>query len=248
VLRSPENKYDEGGVEVMLVFEYHQRVRLKEMIPYENASEKIACYIDSALGKEEKFLEFHQSREYKEYVFDLLNPCEKDGKYRNGQVYTFRIRTISQELAEFFSRQLPYHGTNEFVGVGGELKIVQQKVIDTVYSLTPVILKNDGGYWREKLALEMFEQRLSVNLIKKYNYFFDTKLEEPVQLYEFMEFKNTKPVKMAYTHKGITLLGDKLQFVAAKNQMAQDLWYMALGCGLGENNSRGAGFLNFRYL
>lgn len=46
----------------MLVFEYKQKVRLKKNIPYEFASEKIAYFIDSALGKEEKYLEFHNRK------------------------------------------------------------------------------------------------------------------------------------------------------------------------------------------
>lgn len=230
----------------MLVFEYKQKVRLKKNIPYEFASEKIAYFIDSALGKEEKYLEFHNRKEYKNYVFDLLYPCENDREYKSGKIYSFRIRTVSQELAEFFSARLNYHFSNEFEGVGGELQIIQQKILDKVYSLTPVLMKNDQGYWRQNLSLQEFEERLLINLVKKYNAIYQTKLDENIQLYDFMEFKNDKPVRISY--KGKTLLGDKIQFVASKNKIAQDLWYMALGTGLGENNARGSGFVNYRYL
>lgn len=230
----------------MLVFEYKQRVKLKKNIPYECVSEKIAYFVDSTLGKDEKYLQFHNSKEYKNYVFDLLYPCESDREYKSGKIYSFRIRTVSQELAEFFSAKLNYHISNEFQGLGGEVNIVQQKILDKVYNLTPIILKNDGGYWRQNLSVQEFEERLLINLVKKYNAIQQTKLDENIQLYDFMEFKNDKPIKVRY--KGKVLLGDKIQFVAAKNKVAQDLWYMALGTGIGENNARGAGFLNYRYL
>lgn len=230
----------------MLVFEYRQRVRLKRDILYEFVSEKIAYFIDSALAKEEKYLNLHNSREYKNYVFDLLYPCEHDKEYKSGKIYTFRIRTISQELAEYFSTALNYHFSKELDGLGGELQIIQQKILDKVFCLTPLILKNDQGYWRENMDLRQFEERIFINLIKKYNSIMNTKLDENIQLYDFMEFKNDKPVKTSF--KGRVLLGDKLQFTAAKNKEAQNLWYMALGTGIGENNARGYGFVNYRYL
>ena len=71
----------------MLVFEYKQKIRLKKNIPYEFVSENIAYFIDSALAKEEKYLEFHNGKEYKNYVFDLLYPCEMEREYKSGKIY-----------------------------------------------------------------------------------------------------------------------------------------------------------------
>lgn len=230
----------------MLVFEYRQKVKLKRTISYEFISEKIAYFIDSALAKEEKYLNLHNSRQYKNYVFDLLYPCETDKEYKSGKIYTFRIRTISQELAEYFSTVLNYHFSRELDGIGGELQIIQQKILDKIFCLTPVLLKNTEGYWRETMNVRQFEDRIFVNLVKKYNSVMNTKLDENIQLYDFIEFKNDKPVKVSY--KGKILLGDKLQFIASKNKEAQNLWYMALGTGLGESNARGFGFMNYRYL
>ena len=45
----------------------------------------------------------------------------------------------------------------------------------------------------------------------------------------------------------IALLGDKVNLTAACNDMAQELLYMALGTGVGENNARGCGFLGYRF-
>ena len=72
------------------------------------------------------------------------------------------------------------------------------------------------------------------------------KIDEDFDLYTMIELKNKKPIAMEY--KNIKLLGDKVQIQVADNKRAQDLWYFALGVGLGEMNARGCGFLNYRWL
>lgn len=97
------------------------------------------------------------------------------------------------------------------------------------------------------MALPEFENRLKVNLIKKYNQLTDSKiLDEEFELYNLIEFTNSKPIKVPY--KGIHLLGDKINLTAAPNPTAQMLLYMSLGTGICENNSRGCGFVNCRWL
>jgi CRISPR-associated endoribonuclease Cas6 len=229
----------------MLVFEYSLRIQFLSEVPYEKTAEKIGYFFDSALVKDEKYIEFHEKHDYKNYVFDLPYPLNKDGVYKSG-IYTVRVRTVKQGLAEYFSTVLPFHKTDYLIGISGKLGIIPKKIIENVYTLTPLVIKNDFGYWRKNLSLSEFENRIKVNLIKKYNYLTDSKINEDFQLYQMLEFKNKKPVKTSY--KGITLLGDKINFVTCKNKEAQDIWYMALGTGVGENNARGCGFINFRYL
>ena len=68
-------------------------------------------------------------------------------------------------------------------------------------------------------------------------------MEEDFQMFNSVEQMNRKPI--AVKCKGITLLGDKIKVTIAKNESAQKLAVMALGTGLGEMNSRGAGFVNY---
>ena len=96
------------------------------------------------------------------------------------------------------------------------------------------------------MTLEEFEKRLKENLIKKYKFFTGKDIDESLPLYDLIEFKNKVPVKMPY--KNINLLGDKIVLEVAQNHQAQELAYLALGVGLLENNSRGFGFVNFKYL
>ena len=55
---------------------------------------------------------------------------------------------------------------------------------------------------------------------------------------------------VSYTHLDVykRQLGDKVNLTASNHPAAQELLYMSLGTGLGENNSRGAGFVNYRFL
>ena len=48
-------------------------------------------------------------------------------------------------------------------------------------------------------------------------------------------------------HATCPLLGDKLSLTASQNESAQELLYMALGTGMGENNTGGCGFLSYRF-
>ncbi|MDM8128617.1 CRISPR-associated endoribonuclease Cas6, partial [Paraclostridium benzoelyticum] len=107
-------------------------------------------------------------------------------------------------------------------------------------------MKSDNGYWKGNLSLRDFEKRLIETLIKKYNRINNTKIDEDFEFYTTLEFKNRKPCTMNI--KNIKLLGDKISLNISDNEIAQELAYMSLGVGLLECNSRGAGFMNYRWL
>lgn len=96
------------------------------------------------------------------------------------------------------------------------------------------------------MSLAEYEKRLKNNLVKKWNCFENDKIKEDFQLYTLLEFLNDKPIGMEY--KNICLLGDKLRLQVSDNVAAQNLAYMSLGTGILEMNSRGYGFVNYRWL
>lgn len=231
----------------MKVYEYKVKIRLKQDLEYCQLAEKTSYFIDSVLIEDDGFLDYHTSKQYKGYVHDLLYPIEKTGIYKKNNTYTMRIRLVEDKLVQYLLGKLSFHETKELQGMGGEIKIIPKKVIQRIYSITPVVLKNPGqGYWKGHMSLEEFEKRLKENLIKKYNYFIENNVEESMPLYDLIEFKNKLPVKVPY--KNITLLGDKIVLEISSNEQAQELAYLALGVGLLENNSRGFGFVNFKYM
>lgn len=127
-----------------------------------------------------------------------------------------------------------------------ECKKIDKKAIDKIYSITPVIIKTDNGYWRRNLTLDEFEDRIKQNLIKKYNMLFNKTLTQDFELFQSIKFDNKKPISCKY--KNIHILGDKVTIVFAQNEIAQQLAYLSLGSGIGEVNARGYGFVNYKWI
>lgn len=221
-------------------------VYLLKDIEVRDCQQEIASFIDSGISQVDKFLDLHNKNTYKLYNFNTFYPLERSGVYEKGKIYSIQIRTIDKELAEFFNNRLVNNFTEAIKGLTATIRIIPKRHIDKLYSITPVILKSDDGYWKGNLSLSDFERRLKENLIKKYNLVMNTKIDEDFQLYTSIEFTNQKPVAMNY--KGRKLLGDKISINIGDEKIAQDLAYMALGTGVLEMNARGAGFVNFKWL
>ncbi|WP_252231970.1 CRISPR-associated endoribonuclease Cas6 [Clostridium sp. ZBS15] len=230
----------------MNVFQIKLKVFLLEDIILENLQSNLSAFIDKGLSKNEELLKFHKSNKFKYYCFDSLYPIEKDKVYKKNNVYTLTIRTIDKNLAKFFNNVLVNEFDNYIKALTSEIRIIPKKHIDKIYSITPAIMKSNNGYWKSKMTIDDFERRLKENLIKKYNSILDTKINEDFDLYTTIEFKNKKPIATSY--KEIKLLGDKISLNIAENEMAQNLAYMSIGTGILENNGRGFGFINYRWL
>mgnify|MGYP000785482613 FL=1 len=237
-----ESIFDSGKYEIKL------KIYTLVDIPTEQLLGKEAAFIDSALGLDDQWIKYHEDNKYKLYSYDMLYPIEKDGGYLKDHIYTFRIRTVNVELAKYFSKVLPNHYTRELKGLVAENRILPKKTISEIYTLTPVVTKFADGYWRGKYPIEVFEQRLFSNAVKKYKQYTGEEVNEDFQWYTQITFLNKKPIALSYDSKKITLLGDKINLKIADNKQAQELTYFMLGAGLGELNSRGAGTCNYRYL
>jgi len=230
----------------MNVYQIRLKLYTLKDINCEDIQIKISHFIDSAMVDNKEFRELHDKNEYKYFTFDMLYPQEADKVYKNGKIYTLTIRTINEQLAHFFYEELQNRYTDDLKGLTTEIKIISKRHITTVYGLTPIVIKNDNGYWRTNLSIDDFENRLKANLVKKFKRFTKSDMNEDFELFTMIEFTNKMPVAVKY--KNIKLLGDKITLHIADNAKAQDLIYMALGTGIGENNARGSGFLNYKWL
>lgn len=230
----------------IIVYELKTKIYLLEDIPYQKIQSVLSSYMDRCLGQSKEFLEFHKEKKYKNYVFSNPFPLEKDGIYKEGKVYTITIRTVAKELADYLNKELPVIYTNWVKGLTCEKRILPRKILEKVYTITPVVLKNNEGYWRKCVSIEEFEKRLKENLIKKFEIYTGEKVDRDLLFYRQLEFLNRKPIAMEY--KDVRLLGDKVSLIIEDNQQAQDIFYFAIGAGMLENNSRGYGFCNYRWL
>ena len=215
-------------------------------IPLRQIQSKVTSFLDKGFAGDTELLQMHESNAFKNYCFDFPYQIDSDKIYHKGKIYTLTVRTIDPKLAGYFSEVCVNCYTEDMKGLSAEMRILPHKHIQTLYTLTPVILKDEKGYWQKHMSLLDFEDRLKVNLIKKWNQAQGDKLAEDFQLYSMLEFLNEAPIPMEY--KNIKLLGDKIRLQIADNETAQKVAYMALGTGLLEMNARGAGFVNYRWL
>ena len=230
----------------MLVHEFYTKVYCLQDITKNEVAIQISKLIDSLLMKNEETQIIHTTRTYKPYCFGGLLPLEADGIYKSGNIYTFVLRTVDEKLTQLFRTQLPQQYTKMLKVLTVEQKEIRKKAIEKIFTLTPVIMKFDNGYWKTHYSEEIFEKRLRENMIKKYNTLSQTKLDEDFELFQYIKFDNQKPI--AFHCKNITLLGDKVTLGIATNSAAQQLAYMTIGIALGELNARGAGFIGYKYL
>lgn len=230
----------------MKVYEIKLKVYTLKDIHIYDIQLEIASFIDKTLSKDSEWLKFHKSNEYKNYCFDSMYPLAIDKVYKAGNIYTITIRTVNDRLASYLNTTLANEYNDVFKGLTTEIRIIPKKFIEKIYSLTPVIIREGSGYWRENLSIDEFERKIKENLIKKYNKINGTKINEDFELYNSIQIKNNKPCVIKY--KNIKLLGDKISMNISDDPMAQELSYLALGVGVGEVNARGLGFVNFRWL
>lgn len=207
---------------------------------------ELTKYIDSYLAQDKYFYELHRGRGIKGYSFDLPIKIEKGMKvYKGDQIYQFRIRTVDKELLSYFMDGIADFRTDAVKGLARTVKQIPCKHISNIYSLTPVLLGNDKGYWRDCMSFEEFEQELTASLVQQYEKYTNEKLEGQFSVYDQIELKSKCAIGVPY--KGITLLGDKLAMQVSDNENAQKVIYFALANGLGLKGPRGFGFLGYRF-
>jgi len=123
-------------------------VYLLKSINVEEAQQKIAELIDKSLAKNGEFLDLHNKNIFKNYCFNSFYPIDKSGIYKADNVYTVKLRTISKELGQYLNNVLSNEYTDYIKGLVTDIRIIPKKHIEKVYSITPLILKNDDGYWK----------------------------------------------------------------------------------------------------
>lgn len=230
-----------------MVYELISKVYLLNDISLSNMRDKITKLIDETLAKDEYYLSFHRKNTFKNYSYDGFHRVEDGGIYREGKIYAFRIRTVDDQLGNYLEKALFTAYTSDMKVLTVTKRTIPKRYLEKIFSITPIVIKTEEGYWRTQISIEEFEKKLRNNLIKNYNTFYNTKINEDFELFTYIEFNNQKPITVPFKNN-ITLLGDKLTFHVSENEMAQELSYFAIGVAIGECGSRGCGFIGYHYL
>ena len=231
----------------MQIFELILKAYALEDINNQDAKEKCAYFIDNTMVEDEEFEKIHGGMGFKNYSFNTLYPLKINESYNKGNIYELKIRTVDYKLAEFLLENLPNTTTKELKGLEAKVRILDERPIEKLYSLSPVIVKtHEKKYWKEVMDVEQYMERIKINLIKKYNSFFNTKIDENFEMFTSILIKNKCPIGFKY--KGIKLPGDKIELTIAGNEQAQKLANFAQAVGIGDVSRRGAGFVNAKYI
>lgn len=212
-------------------------------IPLTHILEEISSLIDTGLGKDEKMLEFHEKRGFKNYSHSGFKELERDKIYKEGRIYSFSIRCIDESLKNYLSKTLSDTSTNSMKGLVTTVKLIPKIYIEKIYTVTPAILKLEEGYWKGNIDFLTYEKRIIENSIKKAKSVIGD-FDEDFVLFNGIKMLNHKVIATSY--KNITLLGDKLELIISNNEKAQLIAYIILGTGLCNNCSRGYGFVNYK--
>lgn len=224
----------------MTYYELVVPVILKKELPFIHSFEQLSKWVNDAMFCDEELKAFHKNNRLKHYCFSSLYPTEKSGTYEKGRAYVFRIKSFSENFIRQMELLLGKAQSTYFQKVASDIKKWNPKIIGEISTITPAISTIEKGYWTSKNGLMFIEKRIKINLIKKYNDYFNEKLNEDFEFTYALELINEKPIKIPY--KNIHFLGNKFVLRLAENEGAQKLGKTALATGLLEKNSLGLGF------
>ena len=232
----------------MKYFELKCTAYLKKNIDFKDSFEILSKYISFSMAQVEELKELHNSRGYKFYNFGNFYPIEKAKIYKMGNSYEFTLRSPNEKLIEILSTTLRENINNpNFLVVTTQKKSIKQFFISELYSLTPVIISTQNKkFWTidEDGDILKLQRQLQDNLEKKYQKFYNTKINSTQNFIQLLEIKNIHKQRI-WTSKGdksFCFFGNKFRIVPNEDEISQKIAFMALACGLGEKNSFGAGF------
>lgn len=232
------------------VYEANFTVINSEDLHYAVAHEEVGKVVSKIMLHHPDLKQLHQEVKNKLYVFSNLSPIEKDGVYKKGNVYKFCVRSNKKELLEKFqmaTRSLIPSAQDLIYVLHVEIRKNRTSMIQTLYTLNPLIVTVDSGPWKLEHGLLLLQNRIQANAEKKYSDVTGKSLKNSPSFIEHVEILTEKPY--AYRYKGMKLLGHKLRVVIRTDEISQGLATVVLGSGMGEKGSSlGAGFCQAAYL
>lgn len=240
----------------MKIYEGTLKLFLLKDVFNNNYQEKISAVIDKSFTVTEEMKDFHHRREQKGYVFNGFfdkNAKNKDYKYPAGNVYSVRIRSISEDLMIFFKNNLSKVRTEEMQALTFEYRTLPDTVIKTIYSITPCVCKFEKGYWQKSNnTIDDVIERVEKNARKKLA-MLNEEVPEDIDFIISYKKLNDYAIVREYNKKDskdgdrkIKLLCDKFEFEISPNESSQKLAKAIIGAGLLEMNARGFGYVNVK--
>ena len=211
---------------------------LKQDLQSMETYQRINDLISYLMLKDKTLKDLHEKNTYKNYVFCNLYPVQKDGIYKQNNIYFFDLRGIEFDKIMKLKQVMSDSENNYFKIIQINLQTHQKSDIKKLITLTPAIITTPKGDYDIKDDLNLVKDRIIANIQKKYKNIYDTPVD--VDFIKSIKKTNRNPIKIPY--KNINMLGNKFEIEVKEDPMSQNLAYLALSVGILEKNSLGFGF------
>ena len=227
---------------------------------------KLQGFVYSLL-KETEYNILHDKKGYKFFCFSNIFPV---GTIKIGDIKNLLISSPDHLFVKFLEEELKkLVDSGKAINIGEMLfKVENVSLIKTklgrncrLISATPIVIripeknydrydipqkfrKKRYVYWRPCYSFEAFIKQLEENLIKKYNEFYRTDIEE-FPVFEQFIYKKSTCNHVVINYKEQKLISSVWEFIFSHmDKERKKLLEFGLDCGFGERNSLGFGFMN----
>ena len=220
------------------------------------------------LLRDSGFGTLHDKEGYKFFCFSNIFPI---GDMEEGEISKLLVASPNEELIASLKVSLQdFSAGKRRINIGEmSFEVVNIKKLEIelksrdlrVITATPVIIRipernyDSYGipeeerkpryvYWRPKYSFEAFLKQLSENLIKKFNEFYGTEIED-YDLFEQFMFRRATATKVVINGKEYVMVGSMWEFVwSIMDETQRRVIEFGLDAGFGERGSLGFGFVN----
>lgn len=235
IYKCKENNF---GGEKMNYFNLKITVLLKCGLKSMEAYEKISNLVAYAMLRDESLKCLHEKNAYKNYVFCNLYPVQKDGIYKQNNIYFFDLRGIEFNKIIKLKQVMSDLENDYFKVIQINFQTYTQTTIKKLITLTPAIITTPEGDYDIKENMDLVKTRILANTQKKYKSIYGTTMD--IDFIKSVKKISEKPIKIPY--KNMHMLGNKFEIEIKEDPMSQNLAYIMLSIGALEKNSLGFGF------
>jgi len=217
-------------------------VYLKQDIKVEEIYKYLSNYINGVMKSNDFLSAIHISnKRYKFYSYSGLMPTPKDKTiYKKDNLYCFELTTPDIKMLENFKSAFKEYNDSVFINCSTtEKNFTYSGTIKKIITVTPCVITYNNRSLSEK-RMALIRERVLVNLIRKYNAFFNKNISEEFDFIEDLSMHNKSPIPIRY--KNTTILGFKLNLQIRQDDLSQELAMFALQTGILEKNSLGLGY------
>jgi len=174
---------------------------------------------------------------------DLVKGMRDEAERLIGSEINIGPMRFQLQGSEIFEARIPdeYQDCGLVTGTPIVLRIPRYRLQE--YEITPA-RGYDYVYWRKEHTPTVFIKQLEENLIKKYNQYHRSEVENS-PMFERLRFNKQVAVPLRVRGKETTIIGTLWEFpLPPLDDMKREILQFGLDAGLGEMNSLGFGFMN----